>query len=315
VQALGAEAGRVLITGANGHLGRRLIPRLAANPGEARPVRAVVRSERAACTLRALSETPGLEIVVLDYADADALSRAAAGCEAAVHLVGIIREGSRSRYAEAHEATALALSRAATDAGMRRVVYLSITGSDPGSRNACLASKGRAEQILLSGATPALILRVPMVLGPGDVASRALSALARSRFVPLLRGGVGREQPIDAEDVVSAIVRGIERPELDDVALDLAGPESLSRRALLERTAALHGKRPTVIPIPVRLGLAAAFLLETFLQNPPLTRAMLGVLDQDDVVDVEGTCERLGLRLTPLDQTLRRCVGPRETNA
>lgn len=315
MQALAAEAGRVLITGANGHLGRRLIQRLAASPGVARPVRAVVRSERAARTLRELPETPGLEIAILDYDDADALSRAAAGCEVGVHLVGIIREGSRSRYAEAHEATSFALSRAAADAGMRRVVYLSITGSHPGSENACLASKGRAERVLLDGATPALILRVPMVLGPNDVTSRALCAQARSRFVPLLRGGAGREQPIDADDVVSAIVRGIERPDLDDVAFDLAGPESLSRRELLERTAALHGNRPTVIPIPLRLELAAAFLLETLLRDPPLTRAMVGVLNHDDVVDVEATCERLGIRLTPLDQTLRRCVGPQEITA
>jgi uncharacterized protein YbjT (DUF2867 family) len=315
VQALAAETGRVLITGANGHLGRRLIQKLAASPGEARPVRAVVRSERAARTLRELPDTPGLEIAVLDYGDVDALSRAAAGCEVAVHLVGIIKEGSRGRYVEAHETTSLALSRAATGAGMRRVVYLSITGSHPDSPNACLASKGRAERALLDGATPALILRVPMVLGPDDVASRALRAQARSRFVPLLRGGAGCEQPIDADDVVSAILCGIERANLDDVAFDLAGPESLSRRALLERTAALYGNRPTVIPIPLRLELAAAFLLETFLRDPPLTRAMVGVLDHDDVVDAEGTCEHLGIRLTPLDRTLRRCVGPQEVAA
>ena len=312
---MAAETGRVLITGANGHLGRRLIQKLAASPGEARPVRAVVRSERAARTLRELPDTPGLEIAVLDYGDVDALSRAAAGCEVAIHLVGIIKEGSRSRYVEAHETTSLALSRAATGAGMRRVVYLSITGSHPDSPNACLASKGRAERALLDGATPALILRVPMVLGPDDVASRALRAQARSRFVLLLRGGAGREQPIDADDVVSAILCGIERPDLDDVAFDLAGPASLSRRALLERTAALYGNRPTVIPIPLRLELAAAFLLETFLRDPPLTRAMVGVLDHDDVVDAEGTCERLGIRLTPLDRTLRRCVGPQEVSA
>jgi hypothetical protein len=42
---------------------------------------------------------------------------------------------------------------------------------------------------------------------------------------------------------------------------------------------------------------------------------MVGVLDHDDVVDVKGTCERLGIRLTPLDQTLRRCVGPQEIDA
>ena len=50
--------------------------------------------------------------------------------------------------------------------------------------------------------------------------------------------------------------------------------------------------------------------MEKLSKNPPLTRAMVGVLDHDDDVPVEETCERLGIRLTPLDETLRRCVGP-----
>jgi len=316
VQAVAMEAGCVLITGANGHLGRRLIQNLALHPGAARPVRAVVRSERAAQTLREmLPDIPGLDIAILDYGDAAALSRAAAGCETAVHLTGIIKESSRSRYVEAHEATSDALAQAAAGTGLRRIVYLSIVGSRPGSRNACLASKGRAEQILLEAATPALVLRVPMVLGPGDAASRALRAQARARFVPLLRGGSGREQPIDADDVVAAILSGIDRPGLDDASIDLAGPESLARRELLERTAALYGNRPMVIPVPLRLELAVAWLLEKLMPDPPLTRAMVGVLDHDDDIDSVVACERLGIDLTPLDRTLRRCVGPERSDA
>jgi NADH dehydrogenase len=315
VQSQAAEAGRVLITGANGHLGRRLIQCLAASPVAARPVRAVVRSEGAAQTLRqALPDIPGLDIAILDYADVAALSRAAAGCEAVIHLVGIIKESSRSRYTDAHEGTSETLSQAAAGAGLRRIVYLSIVGSRPGSRNECLASKGRAEQILLEAATPALVLRVPMVLGPGDMASRALRAQARARFVPLLRGGSGREQPIDADDLVAAIVRGIDRPGLDDAAIDLAGPETLSRRELLARTAALHDNRPMVIPVPLRLELAVAWLLEKLMPDPSLTRAMVGVLDHDDDVDSVVACERLGIDLTPLDRTLQRCIGPERSD-
>ena len=47
--------------------------------------------------------------------------------------------------------------------------------------------------------------------------------------------------------------------------------------------------------------------------DPPVTRAMLGVLNHDDDVDPAEPCRRLGLELTPLDETLRRCVGPVET--
>jgi uncharacterized protein YbjT (DUF2867 family) len=300
------QPGRVLITGANGHLGRRLLARLA---GE-RPLRAVVRSERAARQVAEVPGAPADETVVLDYGDVAALTRAAEGCSHAVHLVGILKEDSTRRYADAHEGTTRALAEAAAARDLTRVVYLSILGSHPDAENACLASKGRAERILLEAKTPALVLRVPMVLGEGDFASRALRGQARARLVPLLRGGASCEQPIYAGDVVEAIVAGVTRPGLDDVALDLAGPEPLTRRELLARSAALHGARPRVLPVPLGLNLALAFLLEKLSANPPLTRAMLGVLNHDDRVDASEACRRLGLALTPLDEVLRRCVGP-----
>jgi len=332
---LSEEQGRVLITGANGHLGRRLLARLTGLAG-GRPLRAVVRSQRAAQQLAALPEAASAETVILDYADVEALSQAAAGCSHAVHLVGILKEDSTRRYTDAHEATTRALAAAAAAQGLRRIVYLSILGSHPEAPNACLASKGRAERILLEAQTPALVLRVPMVLGEGDIASRALRAQARARLAPLLRGGRSLEQPIYAGDVVEAIVRGVSQPGLDDivrgvsqpglddvvrgvsqpglddVVLELAGPESLSRRALLERAARLYGKSPLVVPIPLGLNLGIALLLERLLANPPVTRAMLGVLNHDDVVDPAEPCRRLGLELTPLDEALRRCVGPAE---
>jgi uncharacterized protein YbjT (DUF2867 family) len=297
-----SQAGCVLVTGANGHLGRRLLVRLA---GE-RPLRAVVRSERAA---RAVAAAADVETRVLDYADAEALRAAAAGCSHAVHLVGIVKEGSTSSYRRAHEATCEAMAAAADAVGLQRLVYLSILGSEPGSPNPCLASKGRAEQILLGAKTPALVLRVPMVLGEGDPASRALRNQARAPFVFVTRGGASREQPIYAGDVVEAVVAGLTREELDDASIDLAGPESLSRRELLARAAALHGRRLRALPLPLALVRGLAGLMELASADPPLTRAMLGVLDHDDDIDPSEGCRRLGIGLTSLDETLRRCVG------
>lgn len=300
-----SESGRVLVTGANGHLGRRLLARLAGG----RPLRAVVRSERAA---RAVAEAASVETRVLDYADAAALSAAAEGCSHAVHLVGILKQGPTSSYQRAHEDTTRALACAADAGGLRRIVYLSILGSRPDSTNACLASKGRAEQILLGAKTPALVLRVPMVLGEGDLASRALRGQALAPLLFLTRAGASLEQPIYAGDVVEAIAAGVERPDLDDLVLDLAGPESLSHRDLVARAAALHGRRPRVVPLPLALVAGVAGIMERVSKAPPLTRAMLGVLDRDDAVDPREACRRLGLELTPLDETLRRCVGPAE---
>ena len=129
----------------------------------------------------------------------------------------------------AHERTSEALAAAADAAGLRRIVVLSILGSTPSSDNACLASKGRGEEILLGAKTPAVVIRVPMVIGSGDPASLALERQARSGKAALVRGGATREQPIAADDVVAAVVGAVVN-DLGDVALDLAGPESLTHR-------------------------------------------------------------------------------------
>jgi NADH dehydrogenase len=305
-----ADLGLVLVTGANGNLGRRLLVRLSsAGPPRAK-LRALVRSERAAQALRALPESAAHEVHVVDYQDADALARAAQGCTCAVHLVGILKESSRTRYIEAHETTSWAIAHASAKAGIRRIVYLSMLGADPASPNACLASKGRAEAILLGRETPATVLRVPMVLGRGDLAARALRAQALARVTPLVRGGASLEQPIDAGDVVEAIVEALCRPELAGAVLELAGPEALSHRALVERAAQLFGRRPHVLAIPLSLARLAARLAQRVLSDPPLTPSMLDVLEHDDCIDPAPACAQLGIRLTPLDETLRRQLGP-----
>jgi NADH dehydrogenase len=275
---LADELGPVLVTGANGQLGRRLIRRLASDRAPGGSVRAVVRSERAR------------------------------GCRFAVHLTGIIKETRVNRYRDAHEATNESMVRAASAAGIERIVYLSILGSDPASPNACLASKGRAEQILIRGATPAVVLRVPMVLGPGDASARVVEAEARARLLPLVGGGRARTQPIYADDVVEAILSALSCPDLAAAILDLAGPESLSQREFVARAAALYGRRPAVLPIPAFLANAAALLAERLLADPPFTRDMLGVINRDDQADVGPACRKLALELTPLDEALRRTL-------
>ena len=307
----GGTQGPVLVTGANGQLGRRLIERFARD-GVA--TRAVVRSDAAAATLAKLPLEVAPEIVVLNYSDTARLIEAARGCEYAVHLVGILKEGARSRYSEAHQASSRSLAAAADAANMRRTVYLSILGTDPNSDNPCLASKGQAEQILLDASTPVLILRVAMVLGPGDSTARIVRGEALARILPLAGGGRTRTQPIFADDLIDAIVAGtVGNPgssDLDNLTLDLAGPVSLPQREFIERAAALHDKKPRIVSVPLGMFRGIAGLMERIMNDPPFTRAALDVINEDDDIDPTPACDRLGIKLTPLPEILRRCVGP-----
>jgi NADH dehydrogenase len=297
--------GRVLITGANGHLGCRLLARLAAT----HPVRAIVRSERAKAKIVALPEASQIETRVIDYLDVASMSEAAIDCEYVVHLVGIIKETASATYAQAHEQTTACLIDALKSSGVKRVIYISILGSRSDSANTCLASKGRAERLLLDAEVPALILKVPMVLGEGDFASQALKQKASSRFNLVFRAA-SKEQPIYAGDVIEAIVAGITHQHLDDQMLELAGPESMSRKRLIQRAARLrdNDNSVSVISLPIAFGMGMAYLAERLVANPPVTRAMLDVLDHDDEIDVTKACKLLDIGLTDLDETLKLCI-------
>jgi NADH dehydrogenase len=294
------DADAIVVTGANGRIGQHL---LRASAGRAR---ALVRSERAAQSLAG----SGAEVRLVDLRDAEALARAAEGCAAWIHLVGILKQTRSARYVDAHERASEVVASAAARAGVRRLVCLSILGAAPSSANECLASKGRADATLLAGAVPATVLRVPMVLGRGEIAAFALRARASAPVAFLVRGGATREQPIDARDVATALqLAAGERGEAR-AALDLAGPESLSQRALVARVAAVLGRpTPRIVPVPAALAFGAAALLER-LADPPLTRAMLGVLEHDDDIDPRPAAQRLGLALTPLAETLAHTFAP-----
>lgn len=289
---------KVMITGANGHLGRKLAKRLTAT-GEHEVV-AVVRSARAAKQVKA-GGFP-CKTAVVDYADSAALKEAGAGCALVVHLAGIIKETKANSFHKAHEETCQALVDAGLDA--ERLVCLGVLGSDLGSSNACFSSRARAERILAEGTVPAIVLRVPMVLGQGDHASRALAAKGRASLAFTFRAA-SLEQPIAADDVIEAIISAGTRLPATSTVLELAGPESLSRRALIKQAGRVVGGRPLVVSLPLGLGMAMAGMMEALLPWPPVTRAMLGVLDHDDAIDPTPATQRLGIALTPLDVMLR----------
>jgi uncharacterized protein YbjT (DUF2867 family) len=292
---------QIAITGANGHLGLKLIDRLQ-EAGDA--VRALVRSERAAESVR--GRFPQLDVRIVDYADSEGLRNASEGCDALIHLVGIIKESKANTFEQAHEAPCRALTEASL--AVKHVIYLGIVGTHSGSTNACLQSRARAEALLRKSDVPVSILRVPMVLGPDDYASMSLARNGQKSLVFGFRTA-SLEQPIYSGDVVSAIFAAT-RLDAVNRTLDLAGPESLSRAQLIKRAGQCFDNEPGVVSVPVSLGYAMAFLFELVSSSPPVTRAMLGVLDHDDNIDNGPALRELGIELTPLDETLQAVLLP-----
>jgi len=293
-----------VITGANGNLGKRLIDELTRETDF--KVRAVVRSQNAADTLTDLPLTSDqrarLDIRICDYTDIDGLSEAFQDYSNLVHLVGILKQTRHASYEEAHERSCEAIAVASLKSTLSHIVYLSIVGSRSDSRNLCLASKGRAEEILREGAVDSCVLRVPMVLGEQDYASKALFYRAIKPVSFTFRSS-SLEQPIYAGDVLKAIRSVVSNKVVG--SFDLGGPQSLSRKALLQKSSELLGKSTRVVSLPISAGLLLGKLCELTLANPPITAAMMGVLDHDDSIDSKDVMTQIGLEeLTSLDSML-----------
>lgn len=298
---------RCLVTGANGHLGRRLIPVLAANA----EVVALVRSERARDTLRRqFGELERVTIALANPADADDIARVAAGCERAVHLIGTIRASRTNPLGAAHEIPATALVAACRVVPIRHVAYVSILGADPTSASECLRARARVERILGDAPVTATTIRVPMVLGERDRASFALARRAAARRAFVFRAA-SLEQPIYAGDVIAALAHTLAETPSHDRVFDLAGPRSLSRRELILAAARVIGRQPRIVSLPLFCGMALARLFEATRANPPLTRDMLRILDHDDAIDPLPAAAALGITLTPLEDMLERCIAGR----
>ena len=297
--------GRIVITGANSAIGQTVIERALQRP-ELQVV-AGVRSERAQASLPEIPADRG-GAVLLDYANAATVVKSCAGATALVHLPGLLVETAQSTYELANVRTTRVAVDAAREAGVEKFVLVSSCGADPRSTNRFLASKGRAERIVVDSGISYTIVRCPLVLACSSLGDQALARDASRTWCALLGGGSHLEQPLDARDLADAVLNAATPDRVCNRTLDLAGPECLSARDLLRRAAELRGRRVRVIPFPLRL---ARWLARTRmrLSGPAgITPDVIDVLTAGLCFDVEAVSTELGVVLTPLEDTLRRSL-------
>ena len=296
---------KILVTGANGNLSKKFI----LSKGEVN-VCALVRSEKAKDDLMSFikaNDIQDVQIVKCDYLDEQAIKELAKSCSYLLHLVGIIRENKDNRFDVVHKQTTKVLVEAIKGSGIKKCCYISILGAKEDSINTCFSSRGFAEKLFLDSDIPSLVLQVPMVLGEGDYASEALKKNALSRINFTFRK-LSLEQPIYAQDIIDVvnidIKRALEEDHSPSGIKTLAGPTSLTRERLIEKTAKQLGVKVKVFSLPLFLGYTLAKICEMLVSKPPITQAMLGVLDHDDDIDPLPSSKELGINLTTLDEML-----------
>ncbi|MCZ2811191.1 NAD(P)H-binding protein [Modestobacter sp. VKM Ac-2979] len=272
---------RVLVTGASGFVGSRLVPALEEAGHE---VRAMTRHPDTYSG--AGTPVPG------DVGDEASLRTALADCEAAYYLVHSLDSAD---FQEKDAAAARAFARAAADAGVRRIVYLGGLGSDSDDLSAHLRSRRQVERLLGETGVPVTALRAGIVVGHGGVSwemTRQLVAHLPAMVTP--RWVHTRTQPIAIADVVRYLVGVLEVPEAEGRAFDVGGPEVLEYLEMLTRVAEIQGRRLLIVPVP--------------LLSPKLSSYWLSLVTDVDVQTGRSLIDSMTNEVVVKDDSIRRVV-------
>lgn len=236
---------RVLVLGASGYVGGRLVPRLLE---AGYTVRCLARTPQ---KLEGLPWGPDVEIVKGDLLDRDSMVEAFADVDVAYHLVHSM--GLAKDFAAADRTIARHVSRAAELQDVNRIVYLGGLGETGEDTSAHLRSRAEVGEILLDSSVPVTVLRAAVVIGSGSASFEMLRHLVEKLPVMVTPKWVlTRTQPIAVRDVLRYLV-GV---AADDSGAyhdyDIGGPEVMTYLDMMRTYARVAGLPPrVVVQVPV----------------------------------------------------------------
>lgn len=299
----------ILVTGANGYVGTHLALALRNRGHE---VRALIRAGKndPHCDLLVKA---GIEVVGYDLRRDSGWHNAVRGCDRIAHLIGSIQPARGDGFYDMHVKRSLQMIAAAREHKVKKIVFLSVIGANPNARSQYLRTKGMAEDAIRASSIPHAIIRASLIYGrtAGEKDSKTmvkfLNMIKKNGVVKIAGTGSNRIQPVFIDDLVECIVRALTNEDINNVTIDVAGPEALTMHELIGRLLAAAGRPDVPIKkIPAGIAKCAAFLMQTFSSKPLLTTDQLKTMKTDLVGNIEVMRNALGVEPLALDDGLAR---------
>jgi NADH dehydrogenase len=266
-----------VVTGAFSYTGRYIAQRLLA---QGRQVRTLTNHPK-----RPGADGVKVDVAPLQFADRAALVESLRGADVLYNTYWVRFRHGRIGFGDAIANTRTLVS-AAAEAGVRKIVQISVSNPSLESHLDYYAGKARTEEIVQASGLSWAIVRPTLVFGTGDILINNIAWLLRRMPVFVIPGlGDYRVQPVAVEDVAEIATWAAEQNH--NLAVDAAGPDTLTYAELVERIAIAVGRRPKFVYLPPSLTLWVGDLVAGYVHDVLLTRQELQGLMEELLVSSE----------------------------
>jgi len=296
---------KVFITGGSGFVGQEIIHHLFS---AGHSVRALVRAEGS------LTHFNGVEESIGDTTQPESLWEQLLGCDAVIHLVGIIREFPKKEvtFKNLHVKSTANVLQAAAEQGVKRYLQMSANGTREYAVSKYHQTKWEAEEMVRQSNLDWTIFRPSLIYGPKDQFINMLAQLIKVLpIVPVMGDGRYQLQPVNVTDVAKGFVAALDKKETAGKTYQCCGPEAFSYDQLLDIIAQTLGQVAGVRKIhqPLWLMKPIVVALQSIPQFP-MTSDQLQMLLEGNICSDASWQEDLCLELQDFSNSIRASLLP-----
>jgi uncharacterized protein YbjT (DUF2867 family) len=301
---------KILVSGASGFIGRRLVRRLLVSPNATNwSIRCMTRKAHSLSGYFQ-NDKDSLEFMQTDVQDYPELVKALTGVDIAFYLIHSMEGSSKEwkKFEERDRVAAENFARAVNEAGVSRVIYLGgLTYAPEQELSKHMRSRTQVGEILKKSNASVTIFRAAVILGQGGGSFQMLQYLVER--LPLMvcpKWVLTKCQPIAVDDVVEYLLRSIETNETKSKTFDIGGPEILSYLDMMRRYSSILKKSIKIIIIPFLTPILSSYWVDLITPvKASLARPLIDSLRHEAIVKDSSIADIIPLHLKTFENSIK----------
>jgi len=236
-----------------------------------------------------------------------ALEECFESCETVYHLVGLIAQTKDKTFEKVVEGGTEKVVRAAQNAGVRKIIYLSALGTAPDSDSLYFQTKYRAEQTIINSGLDYTIFRPSIVYGAEDqFINRIASMIKRAPFLPVIGDGLYRLQPVYVEELCAVMASAASEDFTSRKIYEIGGPEQLTYLEIVDIIKRVLEIKRVNIHIPIGLVRLVAALMEKIIKRAPITTDQIKMMRAGSTCDATVAEKAFNVKFSALETQLSK---------